>query len=134
MSTMNKTVKVVIAATALALGAGCSKDPPPDPAKTASITTAAPAKFRPLSSARQAALQAYDFNHNGELDLTEKQRMEDERKARIEALKSRINAQYDRNGDGVLDRSEAQAIQADRNKLSVFKGAALRRYDVNRNG
>jgi hypothetical protein len=134
MSTKNKTVKFVIAATALVLGAGCSKDPPPDPAKSAPITTATPAKAKPLTAARLATLQAYDSNRNGVLDPAERQRMEEERKARIEALKARINAQYDLNNNGALDRGEAQTMRADTNKLSVFKGAALRRYDVNHNG
>jgi hypothetical protein len=34
----------------------------------------------------------------------------------------------------VLEPVEAQAMQADRDKLSGFKGAALRRYDQNHDG
>src|SRR6185369_10191809 len=68
------------------------------------------------------------------LDAAEKERMASDRKARVEALKMRINARYDRNGNGVLDPDELQTMQADRDKLSAFKGAALRRYDANHNG
>jgi len=59
--------------------------------------------------------------------------MDTERKGRIEALKARVNARYDQNGNGLLEPGEVQTMQADRDKLSVFKGAALRRYDVNHN-
>lgn len=133
MSTKHKTVKLVIAAIALVLGAGCRADTQ-DAATPARPKSATLAKIGPLSAARLNALQKYDLNGNGELDVAERERMESDRKARIEALKARINARYDRNGNGVLEPDEERTMQADRDKLSVFKGAALRRYDANHNG
>jgi Ca2+-binding EF-hand superfamily protein len=133
MSTNHNIVKFVIAAIALVLGAGCSTDTQ-DAATTPSTKSATPAKMGPLNAARLDALQKYDLNANGELDVAERERMESERKARVEALKARINARYDRNGNGVLEPDEVHTMQADRDKLSVFKGAALRRYDANHNG
>jgi Ca2+-binding EF-hand superfamily protein len=132
MSTNYRTVQLAALAIALAL-AGCRVDTQ-SAATPASTKSATPAKVGPLSAARRDALQRYDRNGNGELDVAERERMESERKARVEALKARINARYDRNGNGMLEADEVQSLRADRDKLSVFKGAALRRYDTNHNG
>jgi hypothetical protein len=140
MSTNNKMVNLVIAAVALVLGDGCRKDKEDGATGAATVapaqsaTAVTPANKKPLTAARLATLEAYDFNRNGRLDPAEQERMDAERKTRIEALKAQINARYDQNGNGRLEPGEVQTMQADRNKLSVFKGAALRRYDVNHNG
>jgi len=133
MSTNHKTVKFAIATIALVWGAACRMDTQ-DAATPTRTQSAPPAKVGPLSTARLDALQKYDLNGNGELDVAEKEQMESERKARVVALKARINAPYDRNGNGVLEPNEEQTMQADRDKLSAFKGAALRRYDANHDG
>ncbi|HEY0989998.1 MAG TPA: hypothetical protein VGD80_23170 [Kofleriaceae bacterium] len=133
MSTNYTIVKFVIAAMALVLGAGCGIDTQ-DAATPARARPAPQVKMGPLSAARLDALQKYDRNGNGTLDVDERARMASERKARVEALRGRINARYDRNGNGVLEPDEEQTLRADRGKLSGFKGAALRRYDANHNG
>jgi hypothetical protein len=143
MSTNSKTVKFAIVAVAFVLGAGCRKDSETTGGTKAAVTSATPAsgatpgapgKWKPLSQAQLSTLQAYDSNRNGALDPAERTRMEEERKARIDALKARINARYDRDGNGALDAGEMKTMQGDKDKLSVFKGAAMRRYDVNHDG
>jgi hypothetical protein len=133
MFTNHRTVKYILAAIAVAFVAGCPMDTQdaPEPAPT---KAAPPAKVGPLSAARVDALHKFDLDANGELGVAEKARMESQRKARVDALKARIHGGYDRNGNGVLDPDEKQKLQADRDKLSVFKGAALRRYDANHDG
>jgi Ca2+-binding EF-hand superfamily protein len=133
MSTHHTNVKFIIAAIAVVLGAGCGVDTQ-DGVKPARAEPEPPAKIGPLKAAQLDALRTYDRNGNGELDVAETQRMESERKARVEALRVRINNRYDRNGNGVLDPDEAHAMQADRDRLSGFKGAALQRYDKNHDG
>ena len=130
MST-NKITKLALAAIAIALTGGCQASQDLAPAHDA---PAAGGKARPLTAAHLEALQNYDRNADGQLDLVEQQRMEAERKARIDALKARINARYDRNGNGVLEPDEQRTLQADRDRLSHFKGRALRRYDTNHDG
>jgi hypothetical protein len=134
MSTNGGKVKSVIAGIALVLGVGCGKNAETVATAAPTPVAAAPVKVKPLEAARLDALKKFDVNANGELDPAEKVRLVAERKARIETLKARINARYDRNGNGALEVGEVQTMQADTDRLSVFKGAALRRYDANHNG
>jgi len=133
MSTNHTNVKFVIAAIAVVVVASCGMDPR-DAATQARAKPETAAKMGPLKAAQLDALRNYDRNGNGELDVAEAQRLESERKARVEALRVRINSRYDRNGNGVLEPDEVHRTQADRGKLSGFKGAALRRYDDDHDG
>jgi Ca2+-binding EF-hand superfamily protein len=101
---------------------------------SARATAILPTKTGPLTAARRDTLHKYDLDGNGKLDVAEEQRMTAERKARVEALRARINSRYDQNGNGVIEPDELRALQADRDKLSVFKGAAMRRHDANHDG
>ena len=141
MSTIAKAPQLIVAML-LASSVACSNakhdtTTTSDAAPSAAPVTTPPAprtKAKPLTEGLQRGLEGYDANNNGVLDPEEKEKMASERKARIDALKARINARYDRNHNGVLEPAEEQAMQADTDKLSVFKGAALRRFDANHNG
>lgn len=138
MATNNTLAMLAIMAIPLGLGAGCRKAPGAAQAAESPVAAApppaVPAKARPLTAAQVGTLQRYDGNRDGQLDPTERARMDAEHKERIDLLKGRINARYDKNGNGVLDPDEVRAMQADTDKLSVFRGAAMRRYDANHDG
>lgn len=89
---------------------------------------------KPVTKARQQALERYDANRNGVLDADEKERMRQDRKARVEAIKARVYARYDTNRDGRLDPDEERVFLQDRDKNKVFEGAALRKHDANGDG
>lgn len=93
-----------------------------------------PDKERPVTSARQRALERYDANRNGKLDPEEKDKMQKELQGRMKAAKARIYARYDKNKNGVIEPEEEKLIREDREKHKAFEGAALRRYDKDGSG
>jgi hypothetical protein len=89
---------------------------------------------KPVTRSRELALERFDANRNGVLDPDEKERLRQDRKARVEAIKARIYARYDANRNGRLEPAEQRAFAADREKNKAFEGAATRLHDLNDDG
>jgi hypothetical protein len=125
-----RSSRVVVIVVALSVGVlgvaaadeGSSRKPPAKRGET-------------LGKVKGPALEKYDSDRNGYLDVSERAAMRKDREARVRSIAARLYASYDANANGVLEPEETKAIEETRDRLrTASRGKARERYDANRNG